>query len=86
MKYELERLGPDNFERLIQSLIRGVAGNSAIIFGSGADGQREAVIENADLMMCGSVVQGRTVAQAKFKGSDTKQDDWNWLRKNLKDE
>ena len=34
MKYELERLGPDNFEHLIQSLIRGVAGNSAIIFGS----------------------------------------------------
>ena len=64
MKYELERLGSDNFERLIQGLIRGVAGNSVIIFGSGADGQREAVIENADLMMCGSVVQGRTVAQA----------------------
>lgn len=87
MKYELERLGPDNFEHLIQSLIRGVAGNSAIIYGSGADGQREAVIENADLMICdGAVARGRTVVQAKFKGPDTKQGDWAWLRKNLKDE
>lgn len=87
MKYELERLGPDNFEHLIQSLIRGITGNSAIIFGSGADGQREAVIENADLMMGnGAAAHGRTVVQAKFKGPDTKQKDWDWLRKNLKDE
>lgn len=87
MKYELERLGPDNFEHLIQSLIRGVAGNSAIIFGSGADGQREAVIENANLVICGDTeAHGRTVVQAKFKGPDTKQGDWDWLRKNLKDE
>ena len=87
MKYELERLGPDNFEHLIQSLVRGIAGNSAIIFGSGADGQREAVIENADLMVGnGAAAHGRTVVQAKFKGPDTKQEDWPWLRKNLKDE
>lgn len=87
MKYELERLGPDNFEHLIQSLVRGIAGNSAIIFGSGADGQREAVIENADLMLGnGAAAHGRTVVQAKFKGPDTKQEDWPWLRKNLKDE
>lgn len=87
MKYELERLGPDNFEHLIQSLIRGVADHSAIIFGSGADGQREAVIENANLVICGDVTaHGRTVVQAKFKGLDTKQGDWVWLRKNLKDE
>ena len=86
MKYELERLGPDNFEHLIQSLIRGIAGNSAIIFGSGADGQREAVIENANLMICDDTVHGRTVVQAKFKGPDTKQGDWDWLRKNLKHE
>lgn len=87
MKYDLERLGPYNFEHLIQSLIRGVAGNSAIIFGSGADGQREAVIENADIMICdGAAAHGRTIVQAKFKDSDTKQGDWDWLRKNLKAE
>lgn len=87
MKYELERLGPDNFERFIQSLVRGIAGNSAIIFGSGADGQREAVIENANLMVCNDIAaHDRTVVQAKFKGPDTKQGDWDWLRKNLKDE
>lgn len=87
MKYELERLGSDNFEHLIQSLVRGVADNSAIIFGSGADGQREAVIENADLVICdGVTAHGRTVVQAKFKAPGTKQGDWDWLRKNLKDE
>ena len=77
MKYELGRLGSDNFEHLIQGLIRGVAGNSAIIFGSGADGQREAVIEDANIMICDAAVYGRTVVQAKFKGQDTKQGDWD---------
>ena len=51
MKYELERLGPDNFERLIQSLVFGEAGIACKIYGDGADGQREAVIDNAKLLL-----------------------------------
>lgn len=87
MKYELERLGPDNFEHLVQSLVRGIAGNSVIIFGDGPDGQREAVIENAQFTISNNVAtQGRTIVQAKFKSPDTKTNDWDWLRKNLKDE
>lgn len=87
MKYELERLGPYNFEHLIQSLVRGIAGNSVTIYGSGPDGQREATIEDANLVICGGTVAlGRTVVQAKFKDPNTKQENWDWLRKNLKDE
>lgn len=87
MKYELERLGSDNFEHLIQSLIRGIVGNSAIIFGDGPDGQREAVFESTNLIITNDVMAyGKSVVQAKFKGQDTKLKDWDWLRKNLKDE
>lgn len=87
MRYELDRLGPDNFEHMIQSLIRGLAGISTIVFGDGPDGQREASIENANFHIAGTkTVYGRTIAQAKFKSPDGKDKDWDWLRKNLKQE
>ena len=87
MKYELERLGSDNFEHLIQSLITGIVGNSAIIFGDGPDGQREAVFKSTNLTITNDVMaRGKSVVQAKFKSPDTKSKDWDWLRKNLRDE
>lgn len=87
MKYELDRLGADNFEALIQSLIRGIAGIPAIIFGDGPDGQREAVIENASFTVnAETTAHGRTIVQAKYKSPDAKEKDWVWLQKNLKSE
>lgn len=87
MKYELDRLGADNFERLVQSLIRGVARDTAIIFGDGPDGQREAGVESSDFAINDDVMaHGHTVVQAKFKSPDGKEKDWPWLRKNLEHE
>ena len=87
MKYELDRLGPDAFEHLIQSLIRGVAGNGAIIFGDGPDGQREAVIEHANHKITGDIrAQGLTIVQAKFKSPEGQKSNWDWLRDNLQAE
>ena len=87
MKYELNRLGPDNFELLIQSLVRGIAGIPTIVFGDGPDGQREAVVENAVFKINDAItVSGHTVVQAKYKSPDGKEKDWDWLRSNLKNE
>lgn len=87
MKHELNRLGSDNFERLIQALMSKLFGIQVKIYGDGPDRQREAVIENAHCTICGEVVaQGRTIVQAKFKSPDGKLDDWSWLQTNLKKE
>ena len=87
MKYELGRLGPDNFEHMIQSLVQGIAGLSTSVFGAGPDGQREAVIEGGEFSINGnSPTHGRTVVQAKYKSPETKKEDWAWLRTNLKKE
>lgn len=87
MKYELERLGPDNFEHLVQSLLRGSTGNAITIYGAGPDGQREAVIRRREHEPGGHTEKCcRAVVQAKFKSADTKENDWTWLRRNLKNE
>lgn len=87
MKHELGRLGTDRFEQMIQAIISGTAGFSAAIFGDGPDGQREAVIDEIDIPITGTVkTKGRTIVQAKYKSPDGKEDDWTWLRKNLKSE
>ena len=87
MKYELDRLGPDNFEKLIQSLLMGIAGPRTIIYGDGPDGGRDAVIQNANHEIVKDVrAKGYTVAQMKFKSPDGKEGDWTWLRNNLKKE
>lgn len=87
MKYELDRLGPDNFEKLIQSLLMGIAGAQTIVYGDGPDGGRDAVIQNANHEIVKDVrAKGYTVAQMKFKSPDGKEDDWTWLQKNLKKE
>lgn len=86
MRYELTRLGSDNFENLIQSLIKGLE-NSAIMFGDGPDGQREVVVTNADFdVLSGKHAYGLTVGQAKYKSPNGKEKDWDWLRTNLKTE
>ena len=82
MLCELQNLGPDGFERLIQSLLAGET------YGDGPDGQREVVIREATQLSAlpGLTVSGYLMAQVKFKSQNTKQNDWTWLRSNLKDE
>jgi len=85
--YELGRLGSREFEHLVQALMTGIFGVEAKIYGTGSDGQREAVIEAADRDVLPKVhALGRTIVQAKYKDPDTKTPDWDWLRANLKEE
>lgn len=87
MKHELERLGPDGFEKLIQALMTKLFGIQVKIYGDGPDRQREALIENAHYEICSGVeALGRTIVQAKFKSPDGSAKDWGWLRKQLKEE
>ncbi len=87
MKHELERLGPDGFEKLIQALMTKLFGIRVKVYGGGPDRQREALIENAHYEICRGVeALGRTIVQAKFKSPDGSARDWNWLRKQLKEE
>lgn len=86
MVYELKRLGPDGFENMIQALMTGIYGPKCRVYGDGPDGQREAVIDDPEEIeiVNGTRPQGRTIVQAKFKSSQ--EDDWTWLRKQLKAE
>ena len=87
MKHELNRLGPDGFEQMIQALMSKLFGIRVKIYGDGPDRQREAVIDNAHYLINDSVeVLGRTIVQAKYKSSEGKQTDWTWLRSNIKKE
>lgn len=87
MKAELNRLGSAGFEELVQALVEGVAGFKARIYGGGKDGQRDAVIEHAQLSFTkGVTATGRTIVQAKYKSPDGEEDNWDWLLSNLKKE
>ena len=87
MKHELERLGPDGFEKLIQALMTKLFGIRVKIYGDGPDRQREALIEDANYGICSGVeALGRTIVQAKFKSPEGSAKDWKWLREQLKTE
>ncbi len=87
MKHELDRLGSAGFEHLIQALMSKLFGVRVKIYGDGPDRQREAVVEDVHCSICGKITcLGRTIVQAKYKSADGKQDDWQWLRTNLKKE
>lgn len=87
MRHEFDRLGPDSFEHMIQALTSSIFGIRVKTYGDGPDRQREAVVEDADDSICDGVkALGRTIIQAKYKSPDGKQGDWDWLRKNLKEE
>ncbi len=45
LKYDLNQLGSDDFERLSQSLLKEIIGNGTITFGAGKDGAREATFK-----------------------------------------
>lgn len=85
IRYDLSRLGSQNFEHMVQSLIKGVE-SSTIICGEGRDDQREFYIRNADFQVLnGNYAHGYTVGQAKFK-SDDKTKDVTWVKSQLKKE
>ena len=86
MNYELNRLGSQEFEKMIQSLVEGIE-PSVKSYGSGPDGQRDFVCNNANFeITIGKKILGYTVGQMKFKDPNGKEEDWKWLRRNLKSE
>ena len=86
MRFELNRLGSDGFEQMIQSLIQAKE-RETVICGDGPDGQREFFVRNAQFeVVSGQYARGYTVGQVKYKSPDGKEKDWDWLRRNLKNE
>ena len=87
MYYNLNNLGSQNFEHLIQSLCKKILGEGVSIFGAGPDGQREATFEGrADYPSCSDCWTGYWVIQAKFKESNTKKADYPWLKEYFEEE
>lgn len=81
MNYNLNNLGSQNFEYLVQSLCKKIIGEGVSIFGAGPDGQREATFEGkAPYPSDSETWDGYWVIQAKFKNPDTKTPDFPWIK------
>lgn len=82
LRYDLSRLGPYEFERMIQSLVHGIE-PSTIICGDGRDDGRELFVHDANFeVLDGKYVHGYTVGQAKYKTSNN-DDDITWVKSQL---
>ena len=87
MNYNLNNLGSNNFEHMVQALCRKIIGAGLKIYGAGADGQREAAFEGrAPYPSEQERWDGYWVVQAKFKYEQTRTPDYLWLEQCFKDE
>lgn len=85
LRYDLSRLGPYEFEQMIQSLVKGLE-PTTIVCGDGRDDGREFFVHDANFEISdGKLAQGYTVGQAKYKYG-TKIDDVTWVKQQLKNE
>lgn len=85
LRYDLSRLGPNEFERMIQSLVQGIE-PSTIICGDGRDDGREFFVHDANFeVLDGKYAHGYAVGQAKYKTS-TNDDDITWVKSQLRGE
>ncbi len=81
MDYNLNNLGPNNFEHLIQALSKKILGEGVSIFGAGPDGQREATFTGCTNYPSDKECwDGYWVIQAKFKSASTRVADYPWLK------
>ena len=84
MKYDLNKLGPIEFEHMIQSLCKKIIGEGVKIYGAGPDGQREATFTGiAPYPSSAEMWDGYWVMQAKYKDFATKKGDFEWIRDNF---
>lgn len=86
--YDLDRLGPAEFENLTQALALKVFGVGVRVYGAGRDGGRDATSRHRLDFPDGSIWDGYTVIQAKFRhrqGDPTSNARWlrNEIRKEL---
>lgn len=85
--YSFDRFNPRDFEHMVQAISRKILGNGTIIFGDGPDGQREATFDGKCPFPSETEQwDGYWVVQAKFKQSCDKDDDYTWLRSQIKSE
>jgi hypothetical protein len=87
-RYDLTRMGPAQFERMVQALLVAQFGPSVKVHGTGPDGGKDASI-NEPLPLCtqGRNWDGLTVVQVKHKEEVTvRKSDAQWLVARLKDE
>lgn len=79
MRYDFSKMDSNSFEEMVRSLNEGIFGIKCEQYGLGPDGQREFVFEGSMQDSEGTVFQGRTIGQVKYKYNTTKTDDYNWL-------
>lgn len=84
--YDLDRLGPIEFEHMVQALLVKHLGANATVFGSGSDGGRE-LTANSRLLVDGQPWQGYTVAQVKYhERPGGTAENLAWLRSEMRKE
>ncbi|MFJ7158900.1 NACHT domain-containing protein [Streptomyces sp. NPDC101118] len=88
MRFDLSRLGSQEFEHLVQSLTMAEFGPGVGVFGSGADGGREATFDGpVPVTANGHCWNGYGVIQAKYKEhTATPKENATWLIAELKGE
>lgn len=85
MKYNLDNLNSEDFERLVQALAKVLLGNAVLSYGDGTDGGREATFKGvAPYPNELDSWDGYWVIQSKFKSS--KEKDFEWVKQTLKTE
>ncbi|GAB3852656.1 NACHT domain-containing protein [Dactylosporangium cerinum] len=79
--YDLERLGPSEFEHLAQALAVRYFGPDIRIYGAGPDGGREAAFSKDVSLPGGTAWTGLTIVQAKHRARvDGPGSNYRWLR------
>src|SRR4051812_11292731 len=85
--FDLGRLNPISFERLVRALCFSKMGPAGTVYSSGPDGGRDFTYEGTIAGYEGKGWQGYLVVQAKFKDpSLSKTDDAKWLNTQLQAE
>ena len=86
MRYNFDKMDSDSFELMVRSLNEKIFGIKCEQYGLGPDGQREFVFEGDIMDMSGTVFNGRTIGQVKYKNLTTKMDNYKWLEKEIQNE
>lgn len=86
MTYDFSKMSSNAFELMVRSLYQNKLGIKCQQFGMGPDGQREWLYEGNIKINDEESYSGRTIGQVKYKYAQTKEPDYQWLEKNLKNE
>lgn len=85
MRYDFNKMDSDSFELVIRSLNEKMFGIKCDQYGLGPD-QRELTFVGNLVDSAGTVFNGRTIGQVKYKYLTTKTDDYTWLTQQISGE